>query len=47
MVPLNLKKPSRSTYIPIIAEKISEIKNVKVDELMKQCLINTLNCYGI
>ena len=40
-------KPCHSGYIPFIAEKLAEIKNVPVEELYRHCRENTRKCYGI
>ena len=40
-------KPCHSGYIPFIAEKLAEIKNVPVEELYRHCRENTKKCYGI
>ena len=40
-------KPCHSGYIPFIADKLAEIKNVPVDELYRHCRENTKKCYGI
>jgi TatD DNase family protein len=40
-------KPCHSGYIPFIAEKLAEIKNVPVEELYRHCRENTRMCYGI
>ena len=40
-------KPCHSGYIPFIAEKLAEIKNVTVEELYHHCRENTNKCYGI
>ena len=40
-------KPCHSGYIPFIADKLAEIKNVPVEELYRHCRENTRTCYGI
>ena len=40
-------KPCHSGYIPFIADKLAEIKNVPVEELYRHCRENTMKCYGI
>lgn len=40
-------KPCHSGYIPYIAQKLAEIKNVPVEELYRHCRENTRSCYGI
>lgn len=40
-------KPCHSGYIPFIADKLAEIKNVPVEELYRHCRENTKKCYGI
>jgi TatD DNase family protein len=40
-------KPCHSGYIPFIADKLAEIKNVTVEELYHHCRENTKKCYGI
>ena len=40
-------KPCHSGYIPFIAEKLAEIKNVPVEKLYRHCRENTRKCYGI
>ena len=40
-------KPCHSGYIPFIAQKLAEIKNMPVEEIYRHCRENTRNCYGI
>ena len=40
-------KPCHSGYIPYIAQKLAEIKQMPVEELYRQCRENTRRCYGI
>lgn len=40
-------KNCHSGYIPYIAEKLAEVKNVSVEEIYKHCRENTRRCYGI
>ncbi len=40
-------KNCHSGYIPYIAEKLAEVKNVTVEEIYKRCRENTRRCYGI
>ncbi len=40
-------KPNRSDYIIYIAQKIAEIKGLTPEEILKQNLINTKNCFRI
>ena len=40
-------KPCQSGYIPYIAQKLAEIKQMPVEELYRQCRENTRRCYGI
>ena len=40
-------KPCHSGYIPFIADKLAEIKNVPVEELYHHCRENTKKCYRI
>ncbi len=48
MAPIPFRgKPCHSGYIPFIADKLAEIKNVPVDELYRHCRENTKKCYGI
>ena len=48
MAPIPFRgKPCHSGYIPLIAEKLVEIKNVPVEELYRHCRENTRKCYGI
>ncbi len=40
-------KNCHSGYIPYIAEKLAEVKNVSVEEIYRHCRENTRNCYGV
>ncbi|MBR3071884.1 TatD family hydrolase [Fibrobacter sp.] len=40
-------KPYHSGYIPFIADKLAEIKNVPVEDIYKHCRENTKKCYGV
>ncbi|MBR2059323.1 MAG: TatD family hydrolase [Fibrobacter sp.] len=40
-------KNCHSGYIPYIAEKLAEVKNVSIEEIYKRCRENTRRCYGI
>lgn len=40
-------KPCHSGYIPHIAQKLAEVKNVPVEEIYRHCRENTRRCYGI
>lgn len=39
--------PCHSGYIPYVAHKLAEVKNVPVEELYRHCRENTHRCYGI
>ena len=48
MAPIPFRgKPCHSGYIPFIADKLAEIKNVPVEELYRHCRENTNKCYRI
>ena len=40
-------KPCHSGYIPYIAEKLAEVKDISVEEIYRCCRENTRKCYGI
>ena len=40
-------KNCHSGYIPYIAEKLAEVKNVTVEKIYRHCRENTRRCYGI
>ena len=48
MAPIPFRgKPCHSGYIPFIADKLAEIKNVPVEDIYKHCRENTKKCYGV
>lgn len=40
-------KPAHSGYIPLIAQKLAEIRGESLDSLYEKCRENTRHCYGI
>src|SRR5574344_682950 len=40
-------KPAHSGYIPLIAQKLAEIRGESLDALYEKCRENTRHCYGI